>query len=234
MQIKSITVQTLQMRLELRARFLSEASFRVPPTGTPELAANLANARRTRTGRAVVDAAAHFGVPIRVLFGAEDARAIVCELTPAIVADAIRSSLPQNERIVCMRDLFKAIGLDPLDGGHLARATQGWRDDAAARNVAAAILTRDFVREQEGLPREARDVRDAIIRRAAERENGLALLARRRGPQPLDNQRFLAAWAATPQGRSRAPQGANQRERAAWLDDFLLRFTDPAYLESAV
>src|SRR5262245_884550 len=103
-QLRSITVQTIEMRLELRARFLSESSFRVPPTGTPELAASLSNARKTRTGRAVVDGAARLGVPLSVLASAREPSAIVHALAPAITADAIHCSTPQNERIVRMRD----------------------------------------------------------------------------------------------------------------------------------
>lgn len=222
-------------------------------------------ARQTPTGRAIVDQARRQGTPVVVLPDSEydqkfpgtagvnsdgtiylpvrsiddpeNADVLVHEYTHAVLGDAMRTDRPQSERVARMGDKFEQMGLDRSDGERLARETEGWKDGVAAQHAATWLLGNDMGRERFGLPRQPPEVRDELVRRAAQRELALSLTRRqddaRNGGAAYSDKQFVEDWLSTAQGRAAPPAGDTDEERAVNLRKLLEQYGKESYVLAA-
>lgn len=250
---------------EAQAYYQSELNRLSREAGPYLLKRNEEYARQTPTGRAIVDQARRQGTPVVVLPDSEynqkfpgtagvnydgtiylpvssidepdDAGVLVHEYTHAVLGDAMRTDRPQSERIERMRDKFAQIGLDPSDGERLAQETAGWKDGVAAQHAATWLLGYDMERERAGLPFQSPEVRDELVKRAAQRELALALTRRqdaaKNGGAAYSDKQFVEDWLSTPQGRAAPPTGNTDAERAVNLRKHLEQYVNEEYVLAA-
>ena len=176
-------------------------------------------------------------LPVGSIAEPDDAGVLVHEYTHAVVGDAMRTDRPQSERIERMRDKFAQIGLDPSDGERLARETEGWKDGVAAQHAATWLLGYDMEHERAGLPGQSPEVRDELVKRAAQRELALALTRRqeaaKNGGAAYSDKQFVEDWLSTPQGRAAPPPGNTDAERAVNLRKHLEQYVNEEYVLAA-
>ncbi len=140
------------------------------------LEGNLAAAKLTPTGAAIVDEAqrqglevtvlpddeydrrhpgtsgittddGHIYLPVRSAWDPNDTRAISHQFLHGILADEIDLARPQEDRVKGLRAKFEQMGLDPNDGNALAEATRGW--PPAMNGAAEDVAAYVLARDQE-------------------------------------------------------------------------------------
>lgn len=97
-----------------------------------------------------------------------------------VLGSALKTSLPQVERIQRTREAFAEMKLSPELGERIARATAGWPEDAgvAAEHVAIAVLATQIRREESGLEPFASPAEQVTIEQVARRTLAEHLLNR--------------------------------------------------------